>query len=342
MTVNTKHRRARGHLFRALLKHDPLPWILSANDTAIATLARRDLLGEEVDVQALWGLREPQRLIGRQQEDGSWRYPTRKPPPQNYDLYQTLETLGELVYKYGFDRRHAAVQRAATYVFSTQTPAGDFRGIYGNQPSHTYTPVLMEVLVDAGFVDDAPIDRAFAWLLATTQDDGGWAIASRTRNLKLIKDWSAIASGPEIEGDPTRPFSHIVTGMVLRAFAAHPRHRRDAVALHAAGLLKSRFFKTDKYADRGAPAYWTKFTYPFQFTNLLTSLDSLGRLGLSSDDPDVARAIGWFRQQQRADGSFAFDMCRGIGDKRLPLWLGLALARALLRLQGKRLTEVSR
>ncbi len=141
------------------------------------------------------------------------------------------------------------------------------------------------------------------------------------------------ASLPD-EADPTRPFSHLVTGMVLRALAAHPRYRRSRETLRAAELLKSRLFKSDKYADRKGPEYWTKFTYLFQFTDLLSSLDSLGRIGFPKRDPDVARAIGWFRERQKTDGSFALTMCRGISDKRLPLWLGLALCRALLRFGG--------
>jgi hypothetical protein len=323
------HRR--GHRFAGLLTCDPVPWLLSANDTAVTTLVRRDLLGETVDLRTLWSLREPQRLVGRQQANGSWRYPVRKPPPQNYDLYQTLVTLGELVGKYGFDRRHPAVERAAKYIFCCQTTAGDFRGIYGNQPAHTYTPALMEVLIDAGYTDTPQIERAFQWLLATRQDDGGWAIPARTRDLKLVKDWNAITAAPEIEADRTKPFSHMVTGMVLRAFAAHPRYRRTAEAMHAAGLLKSRLFKADKYSDRKGQASWTKFTYPFQFTDLLTALDAFSKLGLPPSDPDVARAIGWFKDQQCPDGSLTLTMCRGTGDKRLVYWLGLALCRALLR-----------
>jgi GNAT superfamily N-acetyltransferase len=323
-------------MFRGLLDHDPIPWLLSANADAITARVRRDLLAENVDLRALWTLPEPQRLLRRQQTNGSWPYPVEKPPPQNYDLYQTFVTLGELVGKYGFDRRHPAVQRAARYVFSCQTAAGDFRGIYGNQTAHTYTPALLEVLVDAGYGCAPEIRRAFRWLLATRQDDGGWAVATRTRDLKLVKDWDRIVAGPEIPADRTKPFSHLATGMVLRAFAAHPRYRRAGEALHAARLLEARLFKADKYSDRKGPAYWLKFTYPFQFTDLLTALDTLGKLGFPASDPNIARAIGWFRERQRSDGSFHLTMCRGIGDQRLAWWLGLALCRALLRFTARR------
>ena len=330
----------RDNLFARLLYRDPVPWLLSARDLAITTLVQRDLLGEKVDVRGLWDLPEPRRILGRQQANGAWRYPVKKPSPQNYDLYETFVTLGELVGKYGFDRRHPAVGKAAQYVFSCQTAAGDFRGIYGNQPSHTYTPALMEVLIEAGYGENPAIERAFRWLLDTRQDDGGWAIPARTRDIRLVKDWDKITSGPEIPADSTRPSSHLVTGMALRAFAAHPRYCKTGEVIHAGELLKSRLFKSDRYPDRKGAEYWFKFTYPFQFTNLLTSLDSLGRMGFSADDPDVARAILWFRDKQKPDGSFALTMCRGIGDKRLPLWIGLALCRALLRFRAGRRLEV--
>jgi hypothetical protein len=123
--------------------------------------------------------------------------------------------------------------------------------------------------------------------------------------------------------------------MALRAFAAHPRYRRSSAARTAARLLKSRFFQPDKYPDRRAPGYWTKFSFPFQFTDLLTSLDSLGKLGFPASDPDVGAAVAWFRGRQSRDGSFSLDLLRA-RDPHLPFWLGLALCRALARLTSRR------
>jgi hypothetical protein len=315
------------------LRRDPVPWLLSSKDEAIVTHLKRDLLGESVDETKLWSLREPLRIIRAQKPDGSWTYPTKKAKPLNYDLYQTFTTLGILVAKYAFDKRHPAVENAAAYIFSCQSAEGDYRGIYGNQPAPTYTPALMEVLIQAGYLDHPSIARAFRWLLNTPQQDGGWAVAARTRDKRLVNDWYKVMAGPPIEPDRTRPSSHLVTGMVLRAFAAHPNYRHSAEARRAALLVKSRFFKADRYPDRGAPSFWTKFTYPFHFTDLITSLDSLGQMGFAADDPDVARAIDWFREEQKKDGSFALTMVRGISDKRLPFWLGLAIGRALRRFQ---------
>ncbi len=314
-----------------LLRHDPLPWLLSTDDAAVTTLVRRDLLGRRADARPLWELPEARRILRRQQPDGRWCYPQHKPAPFNYDLYETFNTLGTLVCKLGFDRRHPAVERGAAYVFSCQSAEGDYRGVYGNQPAHTYSPALMELLIFVCFSDHPSIKRAFTWLKETRQDDGGWAIATRTLGKKVVGDWLEVGSAPPVVADRSKPFSHLVTGMVLRAFAADGRRRRSKIALHAAALLKSRLFKPDRYTDRRGREYWTKFTYPFGFTDLMTALDSLGRVGLSADDADIAPAVDWFRQRQASDGSFDLNMRRGVGDRRLPLWLGLALCRALAR-----------
>jgi hypothetical protein len=51
--------------------------------------------------------------------------------------------------------------------------------------------------------------------------------------------------------------------MVLRTLVAHRDNMAAPEALKAADLLKSRFFKSDKYVDRLAATYWTKFQNPF-------------------------------------------------------------------------------
>lgn len=313
----------KSHVFPEILKYDPLPWLLSANDPAITTLVNRDLLGKRVKITKLWELDEPRRIIGKQQKNGSWRYPVEKPEPFNYNLYETFNTLGILVGKYGFDKRHPAIDRGAHYVFSCQVAEGDYHGIYGHQPAHTYTSALMAVLIQAGYQTHPSIERAFRWLLDSRQDDGGWAIPARTRGER----WDVERP---IQADTSKPFSHMVTGMVLRAFAAHPRYRKSHAAKDAAALLKSRLFKPDRYTDRRGCEFWTKFTYPFGYTDLLTALDSLGRMGFGKDT-DIATAITWFRKKQNKDGSFDLVMRRGTSDKRLPYWLGLATCRALAR-----------
>lgn len=81
-----------------------------------------------------------------------------------------------------------------------------------------------------------------------------------------------------LQPDRTKPFSHLVTGVVLRAFAAHSKYRQLGEAKAAGELLASRFFKKDAYPDRGTVDFWTRFSFPFWFTDVLSSLDSLSLL----------------------------------------------------------------
>ena len=117
---------------------------------------------------------------------------------------------------------------------------------------------------------------------------------------------------------------------------AHGRAVRWRPRWRGIGLGAGCGFHAGRVTDRRGREYWTKFTFPFGFTDLLTALDSFGRMGMSRDDPDIAPAIAWFRKEQHADGSFHLVMRRGISDKRLCYWLGLAIGRALRRFEAPR------
>lgn len=312
---------------------DPVPALLDAGDIALAYFVRRDLLGEPVGpASVLWGLPEPQRLLRKQQADGSWRYPGGNPestPGSNYAVLETFRSLGVLVEKFGFDRSHLAVRVAAEYLFSCQTAEGDMRGILSNQHMPYYHAAILELLIKAGYAEDARVLRGLEWLLAMRQADGGWivpvqAVPSKERTRDL---WPGRAIPP----DRARPFSHLATGMVLRAFAAHPAYRRHPAALAAASLLKGRFFLADKYHDRQAPAYWLKFQYPFWWANLLTGLDTLARMGFQAADEDVRRGLNWFVANQGPDGLWEHGYGAGKGAHALRLWVALALCRVFGR-----------
>ncbi len=107
------------------------------------------------------------------------------------------------------------------------------------------------------------------------QDDGGRVIPLRTVDAKFL---DIMHDEEIIEPDRTKPFSHLITGCVLRALFAHPGYQKMPETAHSGRLLKSRFFKRDKYSDRSAVSFWTGFSYPYWFTDLLTSLDSCQKL----------------------------------------------------------------
>jgi hypothetical protein len=102
--------------------------------------------------------------------------------------------------------------------------------------------------------------------------------------------------------DSSQPFSHSGTGMVIRAFAVHPRYRTTPETLKAVSLLKTHFFKQDNYSSYRHPDNWIRFEFPFWWNNILAALDSLSIIGISPDDADVKTALDWFIANQKDDG----------------------------------------
>ncbi len=314
------------------LRFDPLPALVVSDDPALRYAVARDLLGDDPGpAAALWSLPKVESLLRRQNPDGSWPYPgggvAKYRATEDYDQIETYRNLGVLVEKCAATRRLPAVGRAAEYLFSRQTDAGDFRGIYGRQYTPNYTAGILELLVKAGYGSDLSVQRAFAWLLSIRQDDGGWAIPMLTRKGR----WDQPSlSRPALATDRSQPASHMVTGVVLRAFAAHPRYRRSSAARRAAGLLADRLFSRDKYPGRDAPSFWTGFGFPFWFTDLISALDSLTLIGVSPRHPKVAEALDWFVRAQRPDGTWRLHATRG-SDPNTSLWISLAICRVFQR-----------
>jgi hypothetical protein len=314
-------------------------FLLAAGDPAIAYLARRDLQGERVEhkTQVLWTLLQPVKLLRGQQPDGGWKAPTGGYPQDHKRIFETYKRLRMLVERYEFDRSHPGIELAATYLFSTQSVEGDFRGMTGDQYATYYTGEFAALLIKAGFDSDPRIDQALQWLLGMRQQDGGWSIPTLTRGLNM-REISGLLRGPSLPllPDRSKPFSHNWTDMVLRAFAAHPRGRRLPEARRAAQLLKQSFFEPDLYFSMQDAAYWLRFVH--WWPNLLTALESLCAMGYSGSDPDVARGVDWFRRHQQRNGSWRTSYfpgsCINPRIERIEsLWVTLRIARVLLRAQ---------
>ncbi len=212
--------------------------LLDTGNKAIITFTKKDLLGEEVNIEKLWTLQEVKKILKKQQPNGAWNYPNKKATlrsPTNYNQYQTYKTLSELVTFYGLNKKHEAIRKAAKYLFSFQTKNGEFKGMYGNQYSPNYSASITEFLIKAGY-NDIRIKKSLNWLLKMRQNDGGWAIPFRTRNQKI----DALNKKIIIQPDKTKPFSHLITGIVLRPFSLMTNYRTKVK--NAAKLLADRVF----------------------------------------------------------------------------------------------------
>jgi hypothetical protein len=97
---------------------------------------------------------------------------------------------------------------------------------------------------------------------------------------------------------------------VLQAFAAHPKYRQSDEAKTSGNLLVSRFFKKDAYPDRGTVIFWIEFSFPFWFTDILSSLDSLSLLGFTMQEPQIKKAIDWLIDAQQENGLWNVHLVR--------------------------------
>lgn len=319
--------------WQSFLRYDPIAPLLSSQNKAVIFFTNEDLLEKVNDgTESLWDLPLAQTIIRQQQANGSWEYPggNRKiRTAENYNQLETFRNLGYLVELFGFNRSSAVITNAAEFLFSFQTNAGDIRGILGNQYMPYYCAAIMELLIKAGYSDDSRIQKAFDWLKSIRQNDGGWAIPLRTLNKKL----DIISMKTEtLEPDRSRPFSHLVTGVVLRAYAAHETYHNSAEAKLAGKLLLSNFFKKDNYPDRGSLDFWLRFTYPFWFTDLISATDSVSKLGFSKEEPQIKKAIQWFANNQQSDGLWKLKTLKNEKKFETDLWLALAICRVLKRL----------
>jgi len=311
------------------LKFEPTKSLLSSDNKQIIYFTNRDLLEVPVEsIETLWDLKIPQQLLHKQQTDGSWRYRGKTPwHTTDYTQLETYRQLGFQINMFGFNKSHQSIVKAAEFFFLKQSNVGDFRGIYAAQYSPNYTAAIVELLILAGYSDDNRIQKVFDWLLDMRQDDGGWALPLRTKghNLKVI------LNSDTIEPDKSTPFSHLITGIVLRAFAAHPVYSRSAEAKKAGKLLSTRFFQRDVYADLNRATAWRTFSYPFWNTDLISSLYVLSKLGFTKDDPEINRVIDWLVEKQKPSGLFELHKNHDRYHDQ-DLWLNLSICRVLKKL----------
>jgi Prenyltransferase and squalene oxidase repeat len=327
--------------WRKQFKFDPLPPLLDSGNVAVQYFARRDLLGERVGpVNKLWQLPEAQKILKKQQADGSWpRAGEHQHPAINYGLIETWRWFRYLIDQYGFTRDHPQAQQAAEFLFSCQTDAGDFRGILANQYATYYSGAITSLLIKAGYADDPRVERSFQWLLAMRQNDGGWTIPMITHKLDRQTQYRLSSEYAEpLDPDRSKPFSHNATGMILRAFAAQPKYRKSKAAKNAAQLLASRFFQPDVYTSYQAASYWVRFEYPFWWNQLVAALDSVSLIGLPLGDEPITRALNWLIDHQQPNGLWRVSYVQPRMKEKetakvrdMQLWISLAICRVFKR-----------
>lgn len=274
------------------------------------------------------------RILKAQRPGGGWsrrKYESHPHWEKSYYIVETLRNAFKL-YNYGCIFKEEGIQRAVKFLYSTQSKEGDFRGAYLNEYAPTYHALTLEILCLYGLDKDKRTQKAFRWVIKNRQEDGGWVIPYRTIDKKELRsryNFEAQLKLDPVKPDKSQPFSHLVTGMILRTFAASPAWRKSKEARIAGELLLSRIFKADKYEDRRFSFFWEEIIYPFWATDILSCLDSLSKIGFDVKNEKIQQALKWLLRKQNKDGYWEAKIAKSSLEDHL--WVTMAILRVLKR-----------
>jgi hypothetical protein len=283
------------------LASDPIPRLLREGAPSVLARVRRDLIddSEAPAADEISGYPEVKALLRKVEKDGSFA-----PHASDKEVggpkfakclasLRALDRLADLGLRVEGESAVALqLHKIADFILASQDAEGGIADLTladtpkgrGKVVAVHFQGWALSALCRAGFENDPRIEKGFRFLLSLRQDDGGWA-------------WRGVRTD-----SAARPSSHLITGMVLRAFAASKDRRGSREARRAAELLATRFLQPDRYEDRKAPAYWEVLTEPRFYTEVLDALDTITSIGLGKENSGVRTAEAYLRSRQAKDG----------------------------------------
>ena len=287
--------------WRARLASDPIPRLLREGTPSVLARVRRDLIddSEAPSADEIAGYPEVKALLRKIDKDGSFA-----PRAAEKELggpkfakclatVRALDRLADLGLRLeGKGPVAQQLNKIAKFLLSTQASDGGIGDLAlgetprarGKMVALHFQGWALSALCRAGFENDDRVEKGTRFLLSLRQDDGGWA-------------WRGVRTD-----SAARPSSHLVTGMVLRAFASSKDRRGSREARRAAELLATRFLQPDRYEDRKASSYWEILTEPRFYTDVLDALDTITSIGLGKENSGVRTAEAYLRSRQAKDG----------------------------------------
>ncbi len=280
--------------WRGLLRADPTPWLLEAENPAARYLTLRDILDrppgdpELLAAQAaIPGYGPVAGLLARQKRGGYWSNRDYYLPKHN-GTFWVLCVLGDL----GLTAEHPQIQQSSDFMFSFQREHGPFcrrrrvagKGIvWDEQPGPCTHARIVSFLIQFGYGDDPRVRSAIQWLLASQRGDGMWDC-----------------------GRPSRPGCLRATHDVLRVAAIDAGAAADPAVARGAAAVRDLLMKGGMHRYHvGIP--WTTLQWPPFDYGLATTLDSLARLGYTGADPKIAEATDYLVSRQLDDGCWPLD-----------------------------------
>jgi len=142
-------------------KYNPIKPLIESNNKSVIYFTKELLEMPVKDISYIWNLPEVQKILKKQEKNGSWSSRTKKYEEYGikYPLIETWKHLRFLIQQYNMNKTHSSIEKASEYIFSCQSPEGDIRGILANQYAPYYTGAVMYLLIKAGYDDDPRIKK---------------------------------------------------------------------------------------------------------------------------------------------------------------------------------------
>ena len=288
--------------WRARLASDPIPRLLREGPPSVLARIRRDLIddSEAPTLDEIWTYPDVKALVKKVGKNGVF------PATASDKALGSTRFAGTLATLRGLDRLcdlgvraegelgapPPVLDKIVDALLASQEGDGGIADLaLAETPKGRAKTVALHfqgwaisALCRAGYENDPRVEKGLQYLLERRQDDGGWA-------------WRGVRTD-----SAARPSSHLVTGMVLRAFASAASRRTTREARRAAELLATRFLQPDRYPDRKAPSFWEILTEPRMYTDVLDALDTVTAIGLGKENSGVRTAEAYLRSRQSGDG----------------------------------------
>jgi hypothetical protein len=280
------------------LKADPTDWLLGSDNSPIQFWTLVDILDrtfEDPDVlevrKTIRSYRPVADLLSTQKQDGYWVTRNYYLPRTSNGTFWVLIVLGDL----GLTVEDDHIQRACDFMFTHQRENGSFcrrrrisgQGMIWQKDASPCTHArIVRFLIQFGYGNDPRVREAINWLLSNQREDGMW-----------------FCRGTEGHGCLR------ATHDVLRIAALDPQTASQPTVIKAAEVVcdllmvprMSRYHIGEKWGT------WACLKYPYFGFSVISALDALARIGLTTENPKIANAAEYLLSRQLPDGTWPLD-----------------------------------
>jgi hypothetical protein len=261
-------------------------WLVASGDPAVALLARRDLLGEDVDdPDAVLRSRRVRALLAGQQADGGFGV---QPYSKWTGAHWRLVSLVELGLPAGEPRGVAAAHVVLDWLASPRRRVRVVDGLPRRCASMEGNGLAVACRLGLG--GDPRAETLARGLVAWQWPDGGWNC------------------DPKATGRRSSFHESLIPAWALHEYskATGAPWAREAALRTAELLLDHRLFRALSTGEAVSPA-WLRLRYPpYWHYDILHALLVLSRMGLAGD-PRAADALAVIREKQLPDGRWRAD-----------------------------------